>query len=70
MSIKDDPVDLMAALKASIVAARARREEAEATRAHSEGVSNECLAGRCANCWNDECACPYCGHPDGGKRAS
>lgn len=36
--------------------------EAEASLAHSEGVSNECLAGRCGNCWDDDCACAACGH--------
>jgi S-DNA-T family DNA segregation ATPase FtsK/SpoIIIE len=26
-------------------------------------VSAECRASRCADCWNDSCRCPYCGHP-------
>lgn len=26
-------------------------------------VSPECAAGACANCWDDECGCPFCGHP-------
>lgn len=35
---------------------------AEANLAHAEGVSNSCLQGRCADCWNDDCACQLCGH--------
>jgi hypothetical protein len=26
-------------------------------------VSDECAAGRCANCWDDACGCDQCGHP-------
>jgi hypothetical protein len=37
--------------------------EAEANLAHAEGVSTDCLGGQCGNCWDDECACPCCGHP-------
>lgn len=43
--------------------------ETEANLAHADGVSNDCLAGKCANCLNDECACPNCGHP-GGEQAA
>lgn len=33
-------------------------------------ISVRCLAEDCANCWNDDCACPYCGHPGAGKQAA
>ena len=55
--------DLLAKPESGNRAHDQRKPNLANTAADRRNVTDECAAGRCGNCWDDDCACPACGHP-------